>query len=170
MSLGQGLQEHRVLDRNLCIKEGDEFVFIYLELSAQLKIDRDSPVFYSVLGMAVFLIVINFCDRRSPVDYELVVSVLRDGSAADIIALGLLAFIKLKLNFGKIRRFKEFIDCLKSFSKRAALDIICVDIAVPDLDFGQSFHCGLDICVVETDIVADIVFIIYSFFIESRDL
>ena len=66
-----------------------------------------------------FLIVVNLGYRRSPVHNQLVVAVFGYGSPADIVTFWLFAGIKLKLDFGKIRRFKQFIygtHLLESFS------------------------------------------------------
>ena len=115
MCLGKRLYKHRILNGNLGVKVGYELVPLKVKLAAQLKIHRNLPVIYAVAGVTHLLVVVDFCNRRPPVNDQLIGAFFRNGSAANVVALRLLRWVELKTDLGKIWRVKKLVHCIKLF-------------------------------------------------------
>ena len=115
-------------------------VFGQLKLTPQKQVDINAPVFDSIKSPAVILIVVRFGDRRAPVDHQRFMQVLGNTCTADIVFLGILVGVELKLHFGKIGRFQKALDPSQLFRSRVAVDIVLVNGVVHNLEFNIGLH------------------------------
>ena len=144
-------------------------VFGQLKLTPQKQVDINAPVFDSIKSPAVILIVVCLGDRRAPVDHQRFMQVFGNTCTADIVFLGILVGVELKLHFGKIGRFQKALDPSQLFRSRVAVDIVLVNGVVHNLEFNIGLH-GIRISVkIQSQIFTDVQLLCCGFLRDRAD-
>ena len=167
---GQRLQKHRILDRHLRVKEREQPVLLQIVLPAQLQIHVDAVPVHHVECLAVLLIVIRLRDGRPPVDHQMLIGVLRDAGAADVVVLGRLLRVKLQLHPGKIRRLAQSFDPAQLLLRRVLLDIVLIDRVAHGLKLDVRLHRIRIAVKIQRQIAADILLLLGRFLVDRFDL
>ncbi len=166
---GQRGNQHRILNGQLRVKIRFQRILLQVKLAPELKIHRNRPSIHFIGSAPVLLVIIGFRNGRAPVHDQLIVSVFRDGTAADVVILRLLLRIKLELHPRKIRCLQQHVDLCKLLRHRAGLDVIGINVAVPGLDLTVALGLHLIIRRVITDIGQNIRLLLHGLLVQLRN-
>ncbi len=96
-----------ILDGDLRVKVPVQVIPVEVKLAPQEQVAGNLLSVHRVVGLSVVLVVVGLCKRASPVEHHLIVAVLREGGAADVVVLRLLVLVELNRDPCKIGGLEE---------------------------------------------------------------
>ncbi len=92
---------------DLRVKVPVQVIPVEVKLAPQEQVAGNLLSVHRVVGLSVVLVVVGLCKRASPVEHHLIVAVLREGGAADVVVLRLLVLVELNRDPCKIGGLEE---------------------------------------------------------------